>query len=152
MNEQIVSIWKYLHENDVRYLIIGGFAVNIYGYNRSTGDIDIYIDDTKDNRIRLRKAFKEIGLGDFEELEHIQFLPGWTGFTLGSGLRLDIMTKIMGLEDKLFEELLHAATKVILEGIPVLFIDYYHLIIAKRAANRIKDQLDIEELEKVNKQ
>ena len=150
MNQQIVSIWKYLHEYAVRYLTIGGFAVNIYGYNRSTGDIDIYIDDTKENRTRLREALQAIGLGDFEEIEQMQFLPGWTDFTLSYGLRLDIMTVIKGLEDKPFEVLLNLATIVLVGDTPVNFIDYDNLIIAKKAANRLKDQLDIEELAKLN--
>ena len=150
MNQQLISIWKYLYEYKVSYLTIGGFAVNIYGYNRSTGDVDIYIDDTKENRIRLRKALQAIGLGDFEEIEKMPFLPGWTDFTLSYGLRLDIMTVIRGLEDKPFEVLLNLATIIMVGDTPVNFIDYDNLIIAKKAANRLKDQLDIEELAKLN--
>jgi len=150
MNQQIIDIWKYLRQFDVKYLIIGGFAVNIYGYNRSTGDIDIYIDDTKENRIKLREAFKLIGIGDFSELENIQFIPGWTDFTLNYGLRLDIMTSIKGLEDKSFDELFNLSNTIIISEIPVKFIDYANLIISKRAAKRPKDLLDIEELEKIN--
>jgi hypothetical protein len=41
MHKQIIDVWKYLSENNVNYLTIGGFAVNIYGYGRNTGDIDI---------------------------------------------------------------------------------------------------------------
>ena len=56
MNEQIIELWKYLNVNNVKYLIIGGFAVNIYGYGRNTGDVDIYIEDTFDNRNNLEKV------------------------------------------------------------------------------------------------
>lgn len=56
MNEQIVAIWNSFFENKVKYITIGGFAVNIYGYNRNTGDIDIYLEDTIENRVNLRKA------------------------------------------------------------------------------------------------
>lgn len=42
MNQQIIDIWKYFFQYNVKYITIGGFAVNIYGYNRNTGDIDIY--------------------------------------------------------------------------------------------------------------
>ena len=38
--------------------MIGGFAINLHGYNRSTKDIDIWIEDTLENRKRLRKALK----------------------------------------------------------------------------------------------
>ncbi|MRX39784.1 hypothetical protein GJU43_10905 [Flavobacterium sp. LC2016-23] len=150
MNEQIVAIWNSFFENKVKYITIGGFAVNIYGYNRNTGDIDIYLEDTFENRVNLRKALKSINLGDFETIETMQFIPGWTDFSLNYGLRLDVMTTVKGLEDKSFSSLLEDATIVMIGETPVYFIDYDNLIIAKKAANRPKDILDIEELGKVN--
>lgn len=150
MNEQIIAIWNSFFENKVKYITIGGFAVNIYGYNRSTGDIDIYLEDTIENRINLRKALKSINLGDFETIETMQFIPGWTDFSLSYGLRLDVMTAVKGLEDKSFSSLLDDATIVMIGETPVYFIDYDNLIIAKKASNRPKDILDIEELRKAN--
>ena len=41
MLPEIVNIWTIFNEKNVRYLTIGGLAVNIYGYTRNTGDIDI---------------------------------------------------------------------------------------------------------------
>ena len=152
MIEQIFDIWKYFKEHDVRYITIGGFAVNIYGYSRNTRDLDILIDDTLDNRRNLRKAFRDIGIGDFETIETMDFIPGWTDFSLNFGLRLDIMTTVKGLEDKSFQELFDEATIVLLGGVEVRFIDYDSLIIAKKASNRPKDQLDIEELNKLNEE
>jgi len=150
MNEQIVAIWNSFFENKVKYITIGGFAVNIYGYNRSTGDIDIYLEDTIENRINLRRALKSINLGDFETIETMQFIPGWTDFSLNYGLRLDVMTAVKGLEDKTFSSLLEDATIVMIGETPVYFIDYDNLIIAKKASNRPKDLIDIEELAKAN--
>jgi predicted nucleotidyltransferase len=150
MHKQIIDVWKYLSENNVNYLTIGGFAVNIYGYGRNTGDIDIFIEDTIANRENLRKAIKQMGLGDFESIKTMQFIPGWTDFTLNINFRLDIMTSVKGLENQSFAALLEKANIIDIDGIPVFFIDYDNLIIAKKAANRLKDQLDIEELEKLN--
>ncbi|SFF08709.1 nucleotidyltransferase [Flavobacterium xueshanense] len=150
MHKQIIDVWKYLSENNVNYLTIGGFAVNIYGYGRNTGDIDIFIEDTIANRENLRNAIKQMGLGDFESIKTMQFIPGWTDFTLNINFRLDIMTSVKGLENKPFVVLLEKANIIDIDGIPVFFIDYDNLIIAKKAANRLKDQLDIEELEKLN--
>jgi predicted nucleotidyltransferase len=150
MHKQITDVWKYLSENNVNYLTIGGFAVNIYGYGRNTGDIDIFIEDTIANRENLRNAIKQMGLGDFESIKTMQFIPGWTDFTLNINFRLDIMTSVKGLENKPFVVLLEKANIIDIDGIPVFFIDYDNLIIAKKAANRLKDQLDIEELEKLN--
>ena len=152
MNSQIIEIWKYFALNKVNYLTIGGFAVNIYGYGRNTGDIDIFIEDSIENRENLRKALKESGLGDFDAIKTMQFIPGWTDITLNFNLRLDIMTSVKGLENSTFGELLEKAYITEINGIPVYFLDYDNLIKAKKAANRPKDILDIEELEKINKE
>lgn len=61
------------------------------------------------------------------------------------------MTSVKGLEENKFEELLEKAYIVEINDIPVYFIDYKSLLIAKKATNRPKDILDIEELEKINK-
>ena len=151
MNSQIIEIWKYFSINNVKYLTIGGFAVNIYGYGRNTGDIDIFIEDSIENRENLRNALKQLGIGDFENLKTMQFIPGWTDITLNFNLRLDLMTSVKGLENKSFKELLDKAYIVEINDIAVYFIDYDNLIIAKKATNRPKDILDIKELEKINK-
>ena len=81
----------------------------------------------------------------------MQFVAGYTDFTISYGLRLDVMTSIKGLEQVSFDVLHQNATIVLLKEIPVYFIDYDNLMIAKKATNRLKDQLDIEELNKLNK-
>ena len=151
MNSQIIEIWKYFYLNKVKYLTIGGFAVNLYGYGRNTGYIDIYIEDTIENRENLRIALKQSGIGDFENMNTMQFIPDWTDITLNFNLRLDIMTSVKGLENSTFKQLLEKAYITEISNILVYFIDYESLIIAKKAANRPKDILDIEELEKINK-
>lgn len=151
MNSQIIEIWKYLFLNKVKYLTIGGFAVSIYGYGRNTGDIDLFIEDSIENRENLRDALKKAGIGDFENIKTMQFIPGWTDITLNFNLRLDIMTSVKGLENSTFEQLLDKAYITKINDIPVYFLDYENLIKAKKATNRPKDILDIEELEKINK-
>lgn len=151
MNNEIIEIWKYFSLNNVKYLTIGGFAVNIYGYGRNTGDIDIFIEDSVENRENLRIALKKAGIGDFKNIRTMQFLPGWTDITLNFNLRLDIMTSVKGLENISFAVLLEKAYVTEISGVPVYFIDYENLIKTKKAANRPKDLLDIEELEKINK-
>lgn len=150
MLQEILNIWKEFNDKNVRYLTIGGLAVNIYGYTRNTGDIDVLIEDTIENRKNLRLAFASIGIGDFPSIETMQFVPGFTDFTISYNLRLDVMTSIKGLENENFDELLQNATIVLLSEVPVYFLDYDSLIKAKKATNRPKDRLDIEELEKLN--
>lgn len=150
-DEEILRFWKSLTDNNVRYIMVGGFATNINGYQRFTGDLDIWIDDTSDNRLSLRKAFNEFGLGDFEMIATMQFVPGWTDFRLPNGLQIDILTEMKGLEKYSFEECLKVAVLADIEGIVVPFLHINQLIVNKKAVNRPKDQIDVSYLEKIKK-
>ena len=106
LDEDILSLWRSLNNNNVRYIMIGGFATNLHGYNRATNDIDLWIDDSLQNRKNLRKALREQGSGDYNIIEIMQFIPRWTDFQLNFGFKLDVMTSVKGLEHIGFEECL----------------------------------------------
>ena len=148
---EILSLWNHLAKENVRYIMLGGFATNLHGYNRATDDIDLWIEDTLDNRKKLRQAIKAHGSGDYEPLERMQFIPGWTELRLNNGFRLDLMTSVKGLEKLSFDECYNLAVVADIEGIPVRFLHYNHLIASKEAANRLQDQLDVQELEKIHR-
>jgi hypothetical protein len=150
-DQDILLLWKCLDDNEVRYIMIGGFATNLHGYSRSTKDIDIWIDDTLINRKRLRKALKEQGSGDYEPIERMDFIPGWTDFQLNMGFKLDVMTNVKGLEKIGFEDCFNYSIITEIEKVKVRFLHYNHLIICKKAAGRPQDLVDIEELEKIRK-
>lgn len=148
-DEAIIEFWKALYQYNVRYIMIGGYATNLHGYQRYTGDLDIWIEDTIENRYNLREAFNNYGIGDFPMLATLQFIPGWTNFTLNNGLTLDVMVGVKGLENYTFEECLSMATVAEIEGVNVFFLHINHLIQSKIAANRPKDQIDVIYLEKI---
>src|SRR5690349_1166186 len=58
------ELLESLNANNVRYLLIGGYAVGIYGYSRSTNDIDIFVSDKRENVLRLLKALADFGFTD----------------------------------------------------------------------------------------
>src|ERR1700761_156338 len=109
-DEEILKFWGALQKWQVRYIMVGGDAINLHGYQRYTGDIDIWIEDIPENRRRLRQAFIECGMGDYHMLETMQFAPGWTDFNLMNGLRLDILVNMKGLEGYSFDECLSMAS------------------------------------------
>ena len=150
-DEEILRFWKSLRDNNVRYIMVGGFATNINGYQRFTADLDIWIDDTSENRACLRKAFNEFGIGDFEMIATMQFVPGWTDFQLGNGLQVDILTEMKGLEKYSFDECLKVAVLADIEGLIIPFLHINQLIANKKAVNRPKDQIDVANLEKIKK-
>jgi hypothetical protein len=143
-----IDLWNCLNKNNVRYIMVGGFATTLHGYQRFTEDVDMYIDDTVENRKKLRKAFKELGLGDFEPIERIQFVPGWVDFQLTNGVKMDIMTSLKGVELS-FDECFQMAPIAEIEQVNVPFLHINHLIDNKRAVNRPKDQSDVLALEKI---
>jgi len=57
----VLSFLGLLNENRVEYMIIGGAAVNIHGFSRSTGDMDIWFNPTQENFGRLLKAIQKFG-------------------------------------------------------------------------------------------
>jgi hypothetical protein len=150
-DEEILAFWRQLDQQNVRYIMLGGFATNFHGYSRATDDMDLWLEDTLENRKKLRQAIKNHGSGDYEPLERVQFIPGWTEVRLLSGFKLDLMTTVKGLESLTFAEYYNMAVVAEIEGVPVRFLNYNHLIESKKAANRLKDQLDVQELEKIRR-
>ena len=49
-DEGIVELWRSFEKNHLLYIMVGGFAVNLHGFNRTTGDLDIWIKDSPENR------------------------------------------------------------------------------------------------------
>ena len=49
-DEEILNLWRILSKNNVSYIMVGGLASNLNGYNRFTADVDIWIKDSVENR------------------------------------------------------------------------------------------------------
>ncbi len=150
LDEEFIAFWRSLNEHQVRYIMVGGLATFFHGYNRVTEDVDMWIDDTLENRKKLRAAFRDLNYGDMESLETMEFVPGWTTF-YAAGVELDIMTSMKGLEDESFADCYAMTAFVTLEGVKVPFLHINHLISNKKAVNRPKDQMDVMQLEEIKK-
>lgn len=124
LDDELLKFWRGLANNQVRYMMVGGFATRFHGFNRNTDDIDIWLEDSLQNRKNLRKSFIELGYGDFPSLETMEFVPGWTSFYVGSMIELDIMTQMKGLEDYTFNDCFNIASIAELEGLLIPFFAY----------------------------
>ena len=150
-DEDILNVWKALQEYNVAFILIGGYATSLHGYHRFTGDMDIWIKDTIENRKALRKAFKACGMGDYPMIETMQFVPGWTEFHLRNDFTVDILTEMKGLENYTFDECLQMASIADINNVQIPFLHINQLIQNKKTVNRPKDQLDVEMLEEIRK-
>jgi hypothetical protein len=138
-----------LQDHHVQYIMVGGYAINLHGYQRFTGDLNIWIKDALENRQQLRKVFVSCGMGDYPMIEHMQFVPGWTEFHLNNSLPLDILIDMQGLEGYTFDECLQMASVADIENVQVPFLHINQLIENNKVVNRPKDQIDVLALEQI---
>lgn len=150
-DEEIIKLWKIFHEHDVKYILVGGFAVSLHGHSRLTADVDIWIKDSPDNRKKLFAALEEIGLELPESFESIDFIPGWSTIYIPSGVELDIMSWMKGLPQEKFDDCFSISMIAEIHQVPVRFLHLNHLLEAKRASARPQDLLDVAELERLYK-
>ncbi len=144
------EILMALLKHRVNFMLIGGYAVNYYGYHRTTGDMDIWLEPSNENKELLLQALTALG---FDE-SGIQTIRSWDfsksqKFHVGSDRQPDkteFMTHIAGITYQ------HAAElKIIVEidGLHLPMIHYNSLIQNKKSTGRTKDLADVEYLEKI---
>lgn len=144
-NPDFLDFIQALNNNGVEYIVVGGFAVILHGYNRTTGDIDIWVNRTSDNYKRLMKAFNEFGLPSFD-LTQDKFLDVEKNdvFTFGRPpVCIEILTELKGVK---FEEAYKKVQLFKEEEVIIKFIHLDDLLQSKRAAGRYRDLDDIEKL------
>jgi len=150
-DEEILNFWKLLNQNAVKFIVVGGFAVNLHGVSRFTADLDLWIKDTLENRKNLRKSLLEANMGDMEAIETTQSVPGLATLNLPSGFELDMMTFMKGFPQERFDECYRQAIVAEVHGIPVRFFHINQLIEAKKAAARPQNLLDADALDNIRK-
>ena len=136
-----------LNENEVDYILVGGYSVIFHGYSRTTGDMDIWVKRDSDNYKKIKKTFFQFGLSLFDMTED-NFLnhPTWDVFSFGNPpVCIDIMIKVKGVS---FEECFTESQLFNDDNLEVRVINFNHLIQTKKESNRPKDIDDINNLEK----
>lgn len=144
-NDDFRDFIQAMNHQNVEYILVGGYAVILHGYRRVTGDMDIWVNRTKENYSKLSKAFSEFGLPLFDMTES-KFLDVDVADVFSYGrppVSIDIITKLKGVE---FDDAFSQAQIFNEEGLEIRFIHLNNLIEAKKAAGRHKDLDDIEKL------
>jgi len=126
------------------YMVVGGYAVILHGYYRTTQDLDIWVNKTPENHIKLSKAFAIFGMPLFDMTLANFMGEEFNVFTMGrKPLQIDIITRLKGVE---FKDAVEHALQKEMEGIKVKYLNLTDLIQAKTASGRHKDLDDIEKL------
>jgi hypothetical protein len=143
LSQDFKEFIQSLNDNDVRYLVVGGYAVALHGYPRYTKDIDIWIDSSQDNAVKLLYALEQFGFGSVG-LKVDDFLEADQIIQLGyPPNRIDLLTSLAGV---CFEECYGSKIEVTIEDVAVSFIDIDNLKKNKRVSGRLQDLADVENL------
>ncbi|HLP49147.1 MAG TPA: DUF6036 family nucleotidyltransferase [Candidatus Deferrimicrobium sp.] len=140
--EDFKDFINFLNGNNVCYLLVGGWAVGIYGYPRATKDIDFLIANDDENLKKLQKALREFGAPN---IDMRYFKEKGNVFRMGrSPVQIDIINEASGID--IFE--CYARRNVItVEGINISLISKNDLIKNKKASGRNQDIADVDNLE-----
>ncbi len=144
LNQDFKEFIQLLNDNQVKYLVIGGYAVAVHGHPRYTKDIDIWIEISEENAQKLVTAltqfgFESLGLTseDFQTPHQIIQL----GYPPN---RIDLITNPDGID---FQTCYDSKIEVTLNNVPVNFINLDNLKKNKLASGRLQDLADLEKLQ-----
>ncbi|MBW3624378.1 MAG: hypothetical protein KY468_13300 [Armatimonadetes bacterium] len=130
-----------LNAHQVKYPVVGGFAVAFHGYPRMTGDIDFLIEASEENVRKLEGVLGDFGFGGLG-LTYEDFISTDTVMQLGyPPHRIDLMTSITGIS---FMDAWEGKVTLEVEGEPLYFIGKESLLANKAATDRLKDRADLE--------
>jgi len=144
LNPDFREFIQSLNDNQVRYLVVGGYAVALHGYPRYTKDIDIWIEMDAHNAANMIKALAQFGFGSLG-LQAADFLVPDQIIQLGyPPNRIDLLTTAPGVD---FESCFESRVKAVIDDVTVNFIDLDNLKRTKRASGRLQDLADLENLQ-----
>lgn len=144
--EEFVDFMKLLNKNEVKYILVGGLAVNYHGYARSTGDVDLWLDDSENNRKQLVNALADFGVeGATVFLTH-PLVAGYSEILLGNGIYVDFMSNMTALKQDQFQDCYLSSEKFQVNDTEVNFLSLDKLIEEKTKSGRPKDLDDVEKL------
>ncbi|MEM9237959.1 MAG: DUF6036 family nucleotidyltransferase, partial [Verrucomicrobiota bacterium] len=141
------DLLQSLNDCEVRYLVVGGYAVIHHSQPRYTKDIDIWIEPSEENSHRLMKAFALFGI-PMVGLESSDFTTPGTQLNLGvAPCEVDLLTTIPGLE---FSPAWRNRVLSNEGNLEIPYLGKADLITAKQVAGRPQDLADLDELRRAS--
>lgn len=147
VNSDFSDLLSLFNARDVKYLVIGGYAVVQHAEPRFTNDLDLWIGAETRNAAAVFSALHDFG-APLAGLSASDFREEGYFYRMGTPpARVDIL---MGIPGVAFDDAWQRRVEVDFDGLSVAFIGREDLIEAKRAAGRTQDLLDVEALVRVN--
>jgi len=150
LNDEFILFLRCAQQNGLNYMLIGGYAVNYYGYNRNTKDMDVWIEPTNENKLLfintllcMKYSKKEVAL-----LYQEDFTQPFVGSFGSEGSDIDVLT-IVHHSISYYEAEKNKNVFEILPGLLMNLVPYEFLKDMKLRSHRDKDLWDISQLEKL---
>ncbi len=145
MNSDFKDLLQALNDAEAEYLVVGGYAVIEHTEPRYTKDIDVWVNNTKENAERVLKALAKYGapIGDLT----VEYLGSDEAFfQIGiAPVRIDILGNLIAVQ---FPDCWDRRLVAQVDGMPVNFIGIHDLIKNKEASGRPMDLIDVDRLKK----
>jgi hypothetical protein len=143
MNQDFVDLLRAFIGRDVRFLIIGAYALGVHGRPRATGDLDVWVDPTPENAPRVLEALADFGAPLGQVTPEDFSTPGIV-FQMGlPPRRIDVLTDVTGLT---FAEAWPRRLAGRFGPVDADFVGREDFIRNKRATGRPKDLGDLDAL------
>ena len=144
LNEDYKDMLQSLLDNEVKFLIVGAYALAAYGYPRATGDFDIWVETSPENSKKILSSLISFG-SSTSGLTEITFMQKGIIFQIGvAPRRIDLITHIDGVD---FDDAYPSRKIIAMEGLNLPFISKENLIKNKKSTGRDKDRIDVKYLE-----
>jgi hypothetical protein len=147
LNDDFLDLLSALLDAEVRFLIVGAYAVGVHARPRATKDLDVWVEASVENSCRVIRALKAFG-APIDNLNDDDFATPGTGFMMGAPPnRIDILTEISGIT--FVEAWPNQVAAGVGRNLRCPFIGLTDLIRNKRAAARDQDLVDAALLERI---
>ncbi len=148
LNEDYREMLQLLLDHEVKFLVVGAYAMSAYGVVRATGDIDVWVMVSTDNSESIYQSLLQFG-SPLEHIDEKTFCEEGVIFQIGvAPRRIDILTRIDGVD---FHQAYERRKEVIVDDLKIPFISKEDLIKNKQSTGREKDALDVKELRSFDK-
>ena len=144
MNPDFVDLLRALSAAEVRFLVVGAYAVTFHARPRATGDLGLWLDPSPENARRAWGALRDFGAPMAGLTEQDLATPRLV-FQLGvEPRRIDLLTSLTGLE---FDSAWPRRVAGTFGDVPCHYLSREDLLVNKRALGRPRDLADVEMLE-----
>jgi len=145
VNSDFSDLLRLFNGNNVRYLVVGGYAIIQYAEPRFTKDLDLWVSTDTNNASAVYQALKSFG-APLTGLTEADFSEDGYFYQMGvPPIRVDIL---MGIPGGVFENAWRNRNEVDFDGLIVPFISKQDLIATKKASGRQQDLIDADLLSK----